>query len=164
MMRQTSIARTKQEVMYFQQLSVILVLLGAMRIPAQSISRGRWSKHRFHRVVQCANPTVSNLVYYGSGCSCVCGRTDNQPVGEFDRCCQVRTDCYGEVKKMGCYSPMIQYYIQCENEIPKCVPSMSFGDDCDEKLCNCDVEAALCLRKHSHNYNKEFLQYDQTPV
>ncbi|XP_038642093.1 basic phospholipase A2-like [Scyliorhinus canicula] len=162
-MRQTSITRRKREVMESPKLTAILIVLGAIWIPARGLTSGR-SMINFQRTVDCVNPSLPYQDYRNYGCFCRVGVNGNQPVDEIDRCCQVHHDCLGEVEMMGCPHILMWYHSTCENGIPKCKNVWKVYDrrGCIQKVCDCDIAAALCLKENSDKRNPKFVDYDQS--
>ncbi|XP_072346502.1 acidic phospholipase A2 PA-3-like [Scyliorhinus torazame] len=145
------------------KLTAILIVLGAICIPAQGFAVQGRSVVNFKNVVVCASPNVPNQRYMDYGCFCGYGGNGNQPLDDLDRCCQVHDDCYGEAESsLGCKPLFTPYSTHCENEVPQCSDTILTRLACGTKVCNCDVAAALCFRKHSHSYNPQYYDYDQS--
>ncbi|XP_072346518.1 acidic phospholipase A2 PA-1G-like [Scyliorhinus torazame] len=144
------------------KLTAILIVLGAIWIPAQGVTN-RQNMINFLNVVHCVNPTLPYQRYRNYGCFCGIGGSGNQPVDGLDRCCQVHEDCSGEAEMMGC--PVHLWYPStCENGIPKCVdyPVTSHYAECAMTLCDCDIAVALCLKENNDKRNPKFVYYDRT--
>ncbi|XP_038643287.1 acidic phospholipase A2 2-like [Scyliorhinus canicula] len=83
-MRETSITRRKREVMESPKLTAILIVLGAIWIPAQGFTY-RQNIIKFQMIFDCINPTLQYQDYRNYGCFCRIGGNGNQPVDGFDR-------------------------------------------------------------------------------
>ncbi|XP_072346506.1 basic phospholipase A2 nigexine-like [Scyliorhinus torazame] len=145
------------------KLTAILIVLGAIWIPAQGVT-DRKNMRNYLNVVHCVNPTLPYERYRNYGCFCRIGGSGNQPVDDLDRCCQVHDDCSGEAGMMGCSHFLMRYRSTCENGIPKCVDySMTpHFAECAMTLCDCNIAVALCLKENSDKYNPKFAVYDRT--
>ncbi|XP_038642096.1 acidic phospholipase A2 PA-1G-like isoform X1 [Scyliorhinus canicula] len=145
------------------KLTAILIVLGAIWIPAQGFHDDR-SIMSVPRLVHCLDSTLPSQHYGNYGCFCRFGGNGNQPVDDIDRCCQVHHDCYREAEMMGCPDILMWHHSTCENGIPKCTHfvGMSHDAECFTKLCNCDIEAAQCLKENSDKRNPKFVDYDQS--
>ncbi|XP_072346505.1 acidic phospholipase A2 E-like [Scyliorhinus torazame] len=144
------------------KLTAILIVLGAICIPAQGVTNYR-NMRNFLNIVQCVNPALPYQRDRNYGCFCRIGGNGNQPLDDLDRCCQVHDDCYGEAGMMEC--PVYLWYPStCENGIPKCddFSVMSDSAECLKKLCDCDIAGALCLKENNDKYNPKFVDYDQS--
>ncbi|XP_078097910.1 basic phospholipase A2-like [Mustelus asterias] len=140
---------------------ILLTVLGAMWIPAQGASIEQRNLINFAHVIDCVNLQVGKLRYADYGCFCGPGGNGNQPVDDIDRCCQVHDDCYGEAEKMGCYPIFTLYDSCCVDGIPKCPDTWPTSSKCGKKVCTCDVEAAVCFKKHSDKFNTKLEDYNQ---
>ncbi|XP_038641890.1 basic phospholipase A2 PA-9C-like [Scyliorhinus canicula] len=158
---QTSSSQRKQEPMEPPNLIALLILFTAMLIPVQSFEiRGR-KMVDFPSVINCANPGANSLSYYNYGCFCGIGGNGNQPVDAIDRCCYLHDQCYGEAISMGCSIWTTLYISRCYDEVPMCSGPWLSWFPCSNKMCECDVAAALCFRKHIDKFNQTFVDYDQ---
>ncbi|XP_038644684.1 basic phospholipase A2-like [Scyliorhinus canicula] len=83
-MRQTSITQRKQEVMESPKLTAILIVLGAIWIPAQGFTY-QLNLINLQRIIDCVNPTLLYQFYSDYGCFCGLRGNGNQPVDGFDR-------------------------------------------------------------------------------
>ncbi|XP_038641686.1 basic phospholipase A2 taipoxin alpha chain-like [Scyliorhinus canicula] len=122
------------------------------------------NNHRFlQRTVECVDRTNPYQQQRKYGCFCGFGGNGNQPVDDFDRCCQVNDECFGAARSTGCPRYYMWYSPNCENGIPKCVDFsvIPLKTECRKKACNCNIAAALCLRENSDKYNPKFVDYDQ---
>ncbi|XP_075035893.1 phospholipase A2-like isoform X2 [Mixophyes fleayi] len=89
----------------------------------------------------------SSLLYVGYGCYCGLGGRGT-PVDSSDRCCQKHDCCYGDAQHGGCKTMTNGYSWSCSNRFIKCDYTK---DWCQRKLCRCDKELAICLRKTRYN-------------
>ncbi|XP_038643325.1 basic phospholipase A2 PA-15-like [Scyliorhinus canicula] len=145
------------------KLTAILIVLGAIWIPAHGFVDYR-SITSVLRIVHCLNSTLLFPHYRKYGCFCRFGGNGNQPVDEIDRCCQVHEDCYREAGRTGCDGKLVWYHSTCENGIPQCADGavMSHDAECVQKLCDCDIAAALCIKENNDKHNPKFVRYDQS--
>ncbi|XP_038641674.1 basic phospholipase A2 CM-III-like isoform X3 [Scyliorhinus canicula] len=143
------------------KLTAILIVLGAIWIPAQGYVRIMMN---VERIVRCLDPALPYHLNSNYGCFCRVGVYGNQPVDEIDRCCQVHDDCYREAAMMECSTFHMWFASLCENGIPKCpeFSVTSHDTECFQKFCNCDIAAALCLKENSDKHNPKFVDYDQS--
>ncbi|XP_072346365.1 acidic phospholipase A2 E-like isoform X2 [Scyliorhinus torazame] len=144
------------------KLTAILIVLGAIWIPAQGFTDYQ-SMMIFLNIDQCVNPTLPYQRYRNYGCFCGIGGNGKQPVDDFDRCCQGHKDCYREAGIMGCPIFHKLHRSTCENGILKCAAfSVTSHDaECVEKMCDCNMATALCLKENSDKYNPKFVDYDR---
>ncbi|XP_038643427.1 acidic phospholipase A2 E-like [Scyliorhinus canicula] len=161
-MRQTSITRRKREVMESPKLTAILIVLGVIWFPAQGFVNYPMMIN-FQNIVDCVSPTLLDQFYSNYGCFCGIGEYGNQPVDDFDRCCQVHDDCYREVGRTGCPRYYMWHSSTCENGIRKCpdFSVMSRYAECVQKMCDCDIEVALCFKENKDKRNPKFVDYDR---
>ncbi|XP_063788444.1 phospholipase A2-like [Pseudophryne corroboree] len=89
----------------------------------------------------------SALLYVGYGCYCGLGGK-GKPVDQADRCCKIHDCCYGDAEYAGCNIKTDGYNWSCSNRFIKCNYTK---DWCQRKLCRCDKELALCLRRAPYN-------------
>ncbi|XP_067830864.1 basic phospholipase A2-like [Heptranchias perlo] len=156
----TLISQRKRQAMQLSNVLPILILLGAVAIPAQGVAIEERNVFNFMAVVNCANPHFSNMRYIDYGCFCGFGGSGN-PVDAIDRCCYLHDQCYGEAEKMGCYIWITTYFSRCNDEVPTCYNGGLPWKTCSDKMCECDIAIAKCFRKHSNVFNQTFEDYDQ---
>ncbi|XP_038642173.1 basic phospholipase A2-like [Scyliorhinus canicula] len=162
-MRQTSITRRKREVMESPKLTAILIVLGVIWIPAPGLANQGRMMNNVVTIINCINPTFPQKYSSNYGCFCRYGVTGNQPVDDYDRCCQVHHDCYGEAAITGCHHALcLSHATPCENGFPKCDNKCPLlPKDCRKKKCNCDIKVALCIKENSDKQNPKFVNYDR---
>ncbi|XP_078097906.1 basic phospholipase A2-like isoform X1 [Mustelus asterias] len=140
---------------------ILLIVLGAMWIPAQGASIERRYLINLRKVLDCTKTKFNIRHFLHYGCFCRSGGNGNQPVDAIDRCCQVHDDCYNEAMKMGCFAKIRPYPSTCNNGVPKCNNDFITKQKCSKKVCDCDVAAAICFKKNENNFNQKFVDYDQ---
>ncbi|XP_078097909.1 basic phospholipase A2-like isoform X3 [Mustelus asterias] len=140
---------------------ILLIVLGAMWIPAQGIAVEERNLINFFEVIRCTKTELKIRHFVDYGCFCIRGGNGNQPVDAIDRCCQVHDDCYDEGKKIGCSAKVRLYPSTCNNGVPKCDNDFITKQKCSKKVCDCDVAAAICFKKNENNFNQKFVDYDQ---
>ncbi|XP_048378185.1 basic phospholipase A2 PA-9C-like [Stegostoma tigrinum] len=160
-MSRALICRRKREVMESLNLIALLFLSGAMLFPTQGFKIEGRNMNNFATVVNCANESVNNLAIYNYGCFCGIGGTGNQPVDAIDRCCYLHDQCYGQAIIMGCSIWTTLYISRCYDAVPTCGGSWLTWFPCVNKLCECDLTAVKCFRKHSDEFNQSFVHYNQ---
>ncbi|XP_038642098.1 basic phospholipase A2-like [Scyliorhinus canicula] len=143
------------------KLTAILIVLGAIWIPAQGYVRIMMN---VERIVRCLDPALPYHLDSNYGCFCRVGVNGNQPVDDIDRCCQVHENCYREAGMMGCDGNYLLFRVTCENGIPKCenLWKVHVKRGCVQKVCDCDIAAALCIKENSDKRNPKFVGYDQS--
>ncbi|XP_002716095.1 group IID secretory phospholipase A2 [Oryctolagus cuniculus] len=96
------------------------------------------------------------LSYWSYGCHCGIGGR-GQPKDATDWCCRVHDCCYARLKKThGCH-PLVDSYrytfaeghVQCSDK----------GSWCEQQLCACDKEVALCFKRNLDTYQKHLRYY-----
>ncbi|CAG2185442.1 unnamed protein product [Mytilus edulis] len=111
------------------------------------------SIYRIHFILK----TKSDNVYFADdlnkyGCWCAQNGT-SYPVDELDRCCLEHQMCLKEILSKGCpLSSRYYSYEQCFGLIFKCTDS----EQCKQKFCTCDIEAANCLSNKKLLYNQRW--------
>ncbi|XP_072345980.1 basic phospholipase A2 nigexine-like [Scyliorhinus torazame] len=144
------------------KLTAILIVLGAIWIPAQGVTDYQ-SMFNFLDIVHCVDPTLPYQRFMNYGCFCRFEGIGNQPVDDMDRCCKVHDDCSREAGIMSCPVFYIWHLSTCKNGFPKCddFSVTSYFAGCVKKLCDCGIAAALCIKENSHKFNPKFVDYDR---
>nr|BAB26212.1 unnamed protein product [Mus musculus] len=139
-----------------------LLLLAALLTAgaaAHSISpRAVW---QFRNMIKCTIPGSDPLKDYNNyGCYCSLGGW-GPPVDDLDRCCQTHDHCYSQAENLeSCkflrdnpYTNTFSY--SCSGGEITCSAK---NNKCEDFICNCDREAAICFSKVP--YNKEYKNLD----
>ncbi|XP_074649221.1 basic phospholipase A2 RVV-VD-like [Tubulanus polymorphus] len=96
------------------------------------------------------------FVDYGNWCGIGgSGEVEDQ----IDSCCRDHDNCWAELEKSKCKNNLLLWvtynYRRVAAKQFKCYPTL-WMSSCTEALCQCDVDAANCLRKWKHVYDKTF--------
>ncbi|XP_052610894.1 phospholipase A2-like [Peromyscus californicus insignis] len=131
----------------------VLCILTAGATTFRISPRAGW---QFGNVFECKIPLIfpmSEYNYYG----CYCGFVIwNNRAEDLDRCCQTRDHCHAQIKKLeSCKflldNPYITSYTYlCSGNEVTC---SGRNNTCEDLICNCDREAAICFSQAP--YNKE---------
>ncbi|KAH8419099.1 hypothetical protein KR222_005106 [Zaprionus bogoriensis] len=120
-----------------------------LRTQSNRTARQTRSVLELYCIIQCANG-CSPLYYKRYGCYCGLGGR-GAPVDEIDRCCQRHDKCY-LATKCGVYvNYFVPYIWKCHRGEPICSSRQgpwSGQHSCPGRLCECDRQLALCLRKY----------------
>ncbi|XP_059105728.1 phospholipase A2-like [Peromyscus eremicus] len=113
---------------------------------AQSISPQALTQ--FNNVIKCTIPGSDLLVEFDhSGSFCGFGDSDTS-VNLLDMCCQTHDNCYGQAMKMESCKFLIDnpysssYSYTCSKNVVTCSDK---NNPCEDFICNCDREAAICF-------------------
>ncbi|GBP74337.1 Phospholipase A2 [Eumeta japonica] len=117
-------------------------------------ARGKRGVLHLYNMISCA--TGCDPVGY-KGYGCYCGFLGSgRPADGIDRCCKVHDQCYENI-----YCPVWTvyfqpYYWKCIDREPRCalenrIPAAErrLIGACAARLCECDRQLAMCLRKYS---------------
>lgn len=125
-----------------------LVVLAGMS-PTQS------SILNLNKMIQRMTRKVPLFSYWPYGCYCGPGGR-GQPKDASDWCCKAHDCCYAHLRDHKCriftdnYKYTIsQGTIECSNK----------GSWCEQQLCTCDREVALCLKRNLDTYQKHLRYY-----
>ncbi|XP_058532210.1 group IID secretory phospholipase A2 [Ochotona princeps] len=94
--------------------------------------------------------------YWPYGCYCGPGGR-GQPKDATDWCCQVHDCCYSNLKTThGCRTLRDHYKYNFSQGTIQCSDK---GSTCEQQLCACDKELALCLKRNLDTYQKHLRYY-----
>ncbi|XP_052610892.1 phospholipase A2-like [Peromyscus californicus insignis] len=134
----------------------LLLLITLLTAGATAHSINPRSLLQFYDVIKCTIPESHPLEEFNDyGCYCGYGGS-GAPVDELDRCCQTHDNCYGQAMKMESCKSFIDnpysssYSYSCSGNEITCSDK---NDPCEDFICNCDREAAICFSQAP--YNKE---------
>ncbi|XP_040843650.1 group IID secretory phospholipase A2 [Ochotona curzoniae] len=109
-----------------------------------------------NKMVRQMTGKIPFLSYWPYGCYCGL-RGRGQPKDATDWCCQVHDCCYSKLKKThGCRTLKDHYKYNISQGIIQCSDE---GSLCEQKLCACDKEVALCLKRNLDTYQKHLRYY-----
>lgn len=129
---------------------LLLLLLTACVVSGAVLPRALW---QFGKMMWCAQPGVSPLLYNDYGCWCGFGGTGT-PRDEVDQCCQVHDKCYEKSRKTpGCTAVadlpyVLVYDYTCSNQQVTCSAT---NNKCQAAVCECDRAAAHCFAQATYN-------------
>uniref|UniRef100_A0A8C8W7P4 Phospholipase A2 n=1 Tax=Peromyscus maniculatus bairdii TaxID=230844 RepID=A0A8C8W7P4_PERMB len=135
----------------------LMELLCILAAGATAISISPRAVWQFDNAFKCSIPWISKFTeynYYGCYCAFV---NWNDRSAELDRCCKIHDNCYAQVKKMESCKFLIRnpysspYSYSCSGREITCSDE---NDPCEDFICNCDRQAAICISKTS--YNKDY--------
>ncbi|CAK8697524.1 basic phospholipase A2-like [Clavelina lepadiformis] len=166
------------KVSYFVYLTIIFVFLenvnltngSAARADMSSVKVERASRRRrnvwqFGKIIQCVQNSESHFPWWAFthltdyGCFCGFGG-QGQPVDDIDRCCYSHDKCYYRVRNK--YNlwwwqvHLFSYDYSCSEGTAICGDTIPWK----QKLCSCDVTAALCIKRHKEKYNSSYVDYN----
>ncbi|XP_006862470.1 PREDICTED: group IID secretory phospholipase A2 [Chrysochloris asiatica] len=128
-------------------LCVLVVIAGV--IPVQS---GILNLNKMIRQVTKKTP----LLHYGFyGCYCGLGGR-GQPKDATDWCCRNHDCCYSHLKSQRCHINTDSYRYNFSQGKIQCSDK---GNWCEQQLCSCDKEVALCLQRNLRTYKKHLRFY-----
>ncbi|XP_059871453.1 group IID secretory phospholipase A2-like [Delphinus delphis] len=137
-------------IMRLASLCMLVVFAGV--IPAQG---GILDLNKMIRRVTGKRPIFSYFLY---GCHCGFGGK-GQPKDATDWCCHIHDCCYAHLKHHKCNIHLDRYsYTSSQGNI-QCSDK---GSWCEQQLCTCDMELALCLQRNLDTY-KNHLRYYWRP-
>ncbi|VVC37099.1 Phospholipase A2 domain,Phospholipase A2, aspartic acid active site,Phospholipase A2, histidine [Cinara cedri] len=103
--------------------------------------RPKRSVYQLYNMVVCATG-CNPLAYLGYGC--YCGFLGSgSPVDPIDNCCKMHDWCYDSADCPMFLEYFTPYVWTCYNKKPLC----SLGGGCSQRLCECDQQLAVCLRR-----------------
>ncbi|GJQ86286.1 hypothetical protein Trydic_g8982 [Trypoxylus dichotomus] len=118
-------------------------------------SRPKRSILNLYLVIKCG--TYCNPLHY-KGYGCYCGFLGSgTPVDGIDSCCKEHDWCYGAANCLGLSTYFVHYYWKCYEGIPYC--TFNRENSCAQKLCECDIALASCLRQYPCPRMKEAIMY-----
>ncbi|XP_075394525.1 group IID secretory phospholipase A2 [Tenrec ecaudatus] len=128
-------------------LCVLVVFAGV--IPIQS---GVLNLNKMVRQVTGKIPLIS---YWFYGCHCGPGGK-GQPKDATDWCCKNHDCCYSNLTRYRCHFNTDHYRFNVSQGTIYCSDK---GSWCEQQLCACDKEIALCLQRNLSSYNKRLRYY-----
>ncbi|XP_025419104.1 basic phospholipase A2 pseudexin A chain [Sipha flava] len=103
--------------------------------------RPKRSVYQLYNMVVCATG-CNPLSYLGYGC--YCGFLGSgSPVDPIDNCCKMHDWCYDSADCPMFLEYFTPYVWTCYNKKPLC----SMGGGCSQRLCECDQQLAMCLKR-----------------
>ncbi|EGW15267.1 Phospholipase A2 [Cricetulus griseus] len=109
---------------------------------------------KYGNVFQCTNPLIQSFRIYNYYCWYCLFDTWNDRMEDLDKCCRFRADCYAQGNKMkNCTFRLgdpktTSYSYSCSGAVVTCSDE---NDACEDIICNCDRQAAICFSKSSEN-------------
>ncbi|XP_004679421.1 PREDICTED: group IID secretory phospholipase A2 [Condylura cristata] len=125
-----------------------LVLFAGV-IPAQS------SILNLNSMIQRVTGKIPFFSYWPYGCYCGVGGK-GQPKDASDWCCRVHDCCYAHLMHHGCQIFWDKYKYNISQGNIQCSTK---GSWCQKKLCACDKEVALCLKRNLGTYQNRLRYY-----
>nr|XP_045006319.1 group IID secretory phospholipase A2 isoform X2 [Jaculus jaculus] len=98
------------------------------------------------------------LYYWPYGCYCGFGGR-GQPKDATDWCCRKHDCCYANLKTHRCRTQTDYYKFTFSQGAIQCSDK---GSWCEQQICACDKEVALCLKQNLDSYNKRLRYYLRT--
>ncbi|XP_048205796.1 group IID secretory phospholipase A2 [Perognathus longimembris pacificus] len=95
------------------------------------------------------------LNYFPYACHCGLGGK-GQPKDATDWCCQKHDCCYAHLQTHKCKTLTDGYKFTFSQGEVQCSDK---GSWCEQQLCACDKEVALCLKRNLDTYNKSLRYY-----
>nr|XP_056720877.1 basic phospholipase A2 Ceg-N6-like [Euleptes europaea] len=96
------------------------------------------------------------IINYGAyGCHCGWG-SKGKPLDDTDWCCHEHDCCYHRTERQGCCRPIITRYSYTHQFGDV---SCGRGTSCQQQICECDREFALCLERNSWSYRRRYRFY-----
>ncbi|XP_004603737.2 group IID secretory phospholipase A2 [Sorex araneus] len=123
-------------------LCVLVVLAG--------VSPTQGSILNLNKMVQKMTGKIPILSYWPYGCHCGPGGK-GQPKDASDWCCNAHDCCYDHLRQHKCKSFTDNYKYKFSNGTIVC---SNQGSWCEQQLCTCDKEVALCLKRNLDTYQK----------
>ncbi|XP_065759800.1 phospholipase A2 [Muntiacus reevesi] len=140
----------------------LLVLAALLTVGAGQAGLNSRALWQFNGVIKCKIPSSEPLLDFNNyGCYCGLGGSGT-PVDDLDRCCQTHDNCYKQAKKLDNCRVLVDnpytnsYSYSCSNNEVTC---SSENNACEDFICNCDRNAAICFSKVP--YNKEHKNLDK---
>nr|XP_025045273.1 uncharacterized protein LOC102447780 [Pelodiscus sinensis] len=121
---------------------------------ACTLSEAQGSLLEFRKMINQATSKSALLSYYGYGCYCASdGR--GEPKDATDWCCHAHHCCYKRLKSSGCSGSRQRYSYTYKDGNILC----ALGGWCEEQVCDCDKNTALCLERNLKTFNNRYVRY-----
>ncbi|XP_054857276.1 basic phospholipase A2 Sms-N6-like [Eublepharis macularius] len=86
--------------------------------------------------------------YSSYGCHCGLGGK-GKPLDDTDWCCHYHDCCYEKMENQGCKPKTVSYSYSYLSGNMNC----GGGTSCEQQVCECDRNLAMCLKKHLGSYS-----------
>nr|XP_020038890.1 group IID secretory phospholipase A2 [Castor canadensis] len=131
-----------------------LALLCGMLVMA-GVTPAQGGLLNLNKMVRQVTGKMPILYYWPYACHCRLGGR-GQPKDATDWCCQKHDCCYTHLRIHQCRPTTDNYkYTFSQGDIQCSVK----GSWCEQQLCACDKEVALCLKRNLDSYNKHLRYY-----
>ncbi|XP_037054549.1 phospholipase A2-like isoform X2 [Peromyscus leucopus] len=138
------------------------LLLVALLTGATAHSISRRALTQFNNVIKCIIPGNGLLAEYHDYASyCGFGSSDTTE-DDLDPCCETLHNCYGQVMKMESCKSLIDnpytsaYSFSCSKNKVTCSDK---NNPCENFICNCDREAAICFFQNPYYIEYKTVDY-----
>ncbi|XP_074047917.1 group IID secretory phospholipase A2-like [Macrotis lagotis] len=127
-----------------------LVLFWVVLITSGGLVPSQGSLMELNKMIKQATGKSPIFCYLNYGCHCGPGGK-GQPKDATDWCCKLHDCCYKHLKQQRCHALLDRYNYNYIDGAINCG-----GSYCEKKICQCDKEFALCLRRNLESYNKSY--------